>query len=105
MKIFDLTRDIIVVLLTCKNEEDLMKNEGVRMLTRLYIVFSDAQGQLIPKSAVEFLPKFKLIKAFMVVLVTCKNAEDTIKSEGSRMLSRVSPIISLWEFFQTLKGS
>ena len=44
----------MVVLHTCKNEEDPMKNEDARVLTRLYVVFSDAQGQLTPKSAVEF---------------------------------------------------
>ena len=32
------------------------KNEGARVLTRLYDVFSDAQGQLTPKSAAEFSP-------------------------------------------------
>ena len=51
---FELVRNIVVVLLTCMNEEDPMKNEGAGVLTRLYIVFSDAQGQLTPKSAVEF---------------------------------------------------
>ena len=44
----------MVVLHTCKNEEDPIKNEDARVLTRLYVVFSDAQGQLTPKSAVEF---------------------------------------------------
>ena len=44
----------MVVLHTCKNEEDLIKNEGARVLTRLYVVFSDAQGQLTSKSAAEF---------------------------------------------------
>ena len=43
---FELVRDIIDVLVTCKNEEDLIKNEGTRVLTRLYDIFSDAQGQL-----------------------------------------------------------
>ena len=43
----------MVVLHTCKNEEDPIKNEDARVLTR-YVVFSDAQGQLTPKSAVEF---------------------------------------------------
>ena len=43
----------MVVLHTCKNEEDLIKNEGARVLTRLYVAFSDAQGQLTPKSAAE----------------------------------------------------
>ena len=34
------------VLVTCKNEEELVKNEGARVLTTLYINFSDAQGQI-----------------------------------------------------------
>ena len=51
---FELVRDIIVVLLTCMNEEDPIKNEGARVLTRfIYDFFSDAQGQLTPKKAVE----------------------------------------------------
>ena len=37
-------------------EEDPIKNEGAIVLTRLYVVFSDAQGQLTPKSAAEFCP-------------------------------------------------
>ena len=44
----------MVVLYTCKNEDDPIKKEVARVFTRLYVVFSDAQGQLTPKSAVEF---------------------------------------------------
>ena len=36
----------MVVLVTCKNEEDPIKNEGARVLTTLNINFSDAEGQL-----------------------------------------------------------
>ena len=35
----NLNRDIMVVLHTCKNEVDLIKNEGARELTRLYDAF------------------------------------------------------------------
>ena len=49
---FELVLDIKVVLVICKYEEDPIKNEGARVLTRLYVVFSDAQGQLTPKPAV-----------------------------------------------------
>ena len=35
-------------------------------------------------------PKFKLIQAFMVFLVTCKNDEDQSKNELTRVL--LSPI-------------
>ena len=44
----------MVVLHTCKNKEDPIKNEDARVLTRLYVVFSDTQGQLTLKSVVEF---------------------------------------------------
>ena len=36
----------MVVLLTCKNEEDPIKNRGATVFTTLYINFSDAQGQI-----------------------------------------------------------
>ena len=36
----------MVVLLTCKNEEDSIKNRVARVFTTLYINFSDAQGQI-----------------------------------------------------------
>ena len=39
---FELVRDIIDVLVTSKYEEDPIKNEGARVLTRLYDVYSDA---------------------------------------------------------------
>ena len=38
------------------------------------------------------LPKFELIQAFIVVLVTCKNKEDPIKIEGAIVLTRFSPL-------------
>ena len=34
------------VLVTCKYEEDPIKNRGTRVSTTLYIIFSDAQGQI-----------------------------------------------------------
>ena len=36
----------MVVLVTCKNEEDPIKNEGARVLTTLYTKYSDAQEQI-----------------------------------------------------------
>ena len=40
-------------LVACKNEEDQIKNEGARVVTTLFINFSDTQGQLTPKSVME----------------------------------------------------
>ena len=39
------------------------------------------------RNSVANLPKFKLIQAFMHVLVTCKNEEDLIKNEGARVFT------------------
>ena len=53
----------MVVLVTCKNEEDPNKNEGARVFTTFYINFSDAQGQISPESLVvsaRILNSFKL---------------------------------------------
>ena len=41
------------LLVACKNEEDPIKNEGARVVTTLFINYSDAQGQLTPKSVKE----------------------------------------------------
>ena len=48
----------MVVLVTYKNEEEQIKNEGARVLTsflplKVYGNFSDAQGQLTPQSVVK----------------------------------------------------
>ena len=36
----------MVVLVTCKNEKGPIKNKGARVVTTLFIDFSDAQGRL-----------------------------------------------------------
>ena len=41
------------LLVACKNEEDPIKNEGARVVTTIFIIFSDAHGQLTPKSVIE----------------------------------------------------
>ena len=92
------------VLLACKNEEDPIKNEGARVVTTLFIDFSDAQGQLTPKSAMESSRNSNLSKLLWLVLLPArmKIIHPKMKTlEGSQH----SPIVSLLGFFQTLKGS
>ena len=48
---------------------------------------------------------FELIQAFMHVLIACKYEKDQMKNSGENVMTSFSPIISLWDFFQTLKGS
>ena len=88
---FELVQDFMVVLLTSKNEDDLIKYEGARVLTRLYVVFSDTHGANSVVSG-GIMPKFKLIQAFIVLLVTRKNEEDPIKNESTRVLTGFSPL-------------
>ena len=57
------------VLVACQKEDEI-ENEGPRVVTTLFIDFSDAQGQLTPKSVMESRGKIKLIQAFMVGLDT-----------------------------------
>ena len=51
-------------------------------------------------------PNFELIQALMHVLITLKSEKGPIKNSCENvMTSIVFPIISLWDFFHTLKGS
>ena len=51
------------------------------MLTRLYDVFFRRSRAAYSEVSGGILPKFELIQAFIVVLITCKNEEDPIKNE------------------------
>ena len=82
----------MVVLITCKYEENPIKNEGARVLTRLYIDFSDAQGAGYSAVLGRIELKFKLIQAFMIVQVTCKNDEDPIINERDKVLTTFLPL-------------
>ena len=82
------------LLVACKNEEDPIKNEGARVITTLFINFSDTQGQLTPKSVMESCrnSKLKPIQVFIVGLVICRNEEDPSKNEGSRVVTTFLPL-------------
>ena len=64
------------VLVTCKYEEDPIKNEGARVDTTLYSNFLRRARADNSGVGVGIWPKFELIQAFMHVLVTCKNEDD-----------------------------
>ena len=72
---FELVRDVMDDLVTCKYEEDPIKNEGARVVTTLYSIFRRARADN-SGVGVSIWPKFELIQAFMHVLVTCKNEDD-----------------------------
>ena len=72
----------MVVLVTCKNE-DPIKNDGVRVLTTLY-VHPFFRRSRAANSAVHgrIWPNLELILTLMVVLITSKNEEDPIKMKA-----------------------
>ena len=107
------------VLVTCKYEEDPVKNEGARVVTTLYSNFSDAQGQITlvlvsvsgrnlnssKLSCMSSLPaRMRMIDSKMKELecsqdisqyksiITCKYEEDPIKNEGARVDTTFSPL-------------
>ena len=81
---FELIQAFMHILVSCRNEEDQIKNEGTRMFTPflpLQIYGDFFRRSRAANSAVQgrFLPNFDLIRDRMVVLITCKNEEDPIK--------------------------
>ena len=75
------------VLVTCKNEEDPIKNELARVATtflplQVYWNFSIRQRESNSAALGPILPKFELSPNLLVVLVTFKNEEDLIKMKA-----------------------
>ena len=77
----------MIVLVTCKNKEDPIKNEG----TRIHQFFRRSRADN-SRVGSDIWPKFELIQAFKHVLVTCKNEDDLIKNEGARVVTTFLPL-------------
>ena len=60
------------LLVACKNEEDPIKNEGARVVTTLFINLSDTQGQLTPKSVMEYCRNSNSSKLLEFVLLSAR---------------------------------
>ena len=67
------------VLVTCKTEEDPIKIEGTRVVTTLSIDFSDAQGQLIPKSVMKSCQNSNSSKLLWLVLLSARMKKIHLK--------------------------
>ena len=80
------------LLVACKNEVDPIKNEGARVVTTLYINFSDAQGQLTRKSVMESCRNSNSSEFLWLVLLSAKNEEDPSKDEGTRVVTTFLPL-------------
>ena len=74
-------------LVACKKKEDPIKNEGARVVTTLFINFSDAQGQLTPKSVMESCQYSNLSELLWLVLLSSK-------------MKKIHPKMKVLEWFQ-----
>ena len=72
------------------NEDDLIKNKGARVSTRLSI-FQRPKGIQLRIQG-ENLSKFELFQVFMHVLNTCKNEDDRVKNEGAKVATKFLPL-------------
>ena len=94
---FEHGRDFMVVLLTCKNKEDRIKNRGARVFTTLYINFSDAQGQITLESVV--VSDRNLNSSKLSCMSSLPARMRMIESKMKELeFSQDYPIISLWGF-------
>ena len=87
---FELVRDLMVVLLTCKMKKIRSKNEGasLRVFITLYINLSYADNSGVGGG---IWLNFEVSQAFMHILVTCKNEDYSIKNEGARVATVYFP--------------
>ena len=72
MKGLEPIRDIVGLLVACKNEEDPIKNEGARVVTTLFINFSDPKWQLTPKSVMESCQNSNSSELLWLVLLSAR---------------------------------
>ena len=79
---FKLIQDVMIIIITSNNEEDLIKIEGAGVATTLKIDFSNIQGQITLQSRVESGSNSNSSK---MLWLSCKNEEDPIKIEGARV--------------------
>ena len=82
-----------------------MKTIGAQCVHNTMHLFLDAQGLLNSVVSGWISLELKPFQAFMHVLISWKNEEDPIKNEGDIECSHFFSHVSLWGFFQTLKGS
>ena len=79
----------MIVLVTCKNEEDPIINEGARVLDQHYFVsiFRTLKGSSL-RSSRSVLAEIPTHPCFYA----CPREEDPIKNEGAGVLTTVLPL-------------
>ena len=87
----------------CKNEEDPIKNEGARVVTTLFVDFSDTQGQITLKSAMESCRNSNSSELLWLVLLPARMKKIHPKMKVLEWSQHFSHYKSIG-IFQTLNG-
>ena len=83
----------MVVLVTCKNEEDPIKMKVLEWSQHYSLIFRCSMGANSKMKICDgILTKFKLVQALIVVLIVCKNEEDPFKIESTRVVAIILPL-------------
>ena len=90
-------------LVACKNEEDPIKNEGARVVTTLFINFSETEEELTPKSVMESCRNSNSSKLLQLSLLYARMRKIHSKLKALEWSQYFSHYKSMG-FFQTLKG-
>ena len=86
------------VLVACKNEKDSITNNGARVVATLFIDFSDAQGQLTPKSVMESCRNTNPFKLLWVALLSARMKNINWKMKVPDWPHRFSHYKSMGDF-------
>ena len=90
------------VIITCKYEKDRTEKKQPRKIGDTGFFFSITLSFVMETSSLIW-PNFKLIRAFMYVIVTCKYEMDPM-NKAEKSGNTVFPIISLWGIFSNAQG-
>ena len=85
------------LLVSCKNEENPIKKKELEWSQHYSLIFLCSRAAS-SKVSDGILPKFKLIRAFTVGLVICKNEEDPSKNEDTRVVTTFLPVYVYGDF-------
>ena len=89
---FELIRDFMPILFTCKRDADPITHEAA-IVSTTFSPFKSMETVLsLTKANSLKWPKIEPFRGFMPILSTCKFEEDPIKNEGAIMFTTVSPL-------------
>ena len=88
----------MVALVTCKNKEDPIKNEGTRVVKTLSIECVVAQGQLTRKSVMESCQNSNSSKLLRLILLSARMKKINLKLKALEWSQHFSHYKSMGSF-------